>query len=457
MPGTFHCPNCNGPLEYAAQEPVTECRFCGSAVVVPESLRGRPVETPTITSSQAFQEAETLVQIMAHLQAGRKIEAIKLYRSLTGQGLKEAKEAVEQLERGQPVVIHSGPIQTSSIQVKVSPETAKTVVKAGTGMGCLVTLFVIGLILVTVGLPLYFAFPELRQGADSLLALSTPTPQPTATPTPTPFAQLSLAFGQKGGGPGYFNDARSMSLDPQGRVFVGDYSPGRIQAFEADGSFLWQHLTTDQTDYIVGLAADLEGHLYALVGRDIHVLAADTGALIAEWQPAPDQVGWYKAIAATPKGEVVAVQARELVKYDSQGNLLLHLGGGQQDFIKSVGIQEFGADFSGLAVDSAGHLYLSTSENYILKLDENGGLIDRMPGVWPDDDLETIAVDGQGNIAWVYTYHPVLSDPEGRRVLGDFKSGFLSDAEFNSKGQLVGISRTPPQVETYTLAGSPAR
>jgi hypothetical protein len=35
------------------------------------------------------------------LRAGRKIEAIRAYRGLTGAGLAEAKEAVERLERGE--------------------------------------------------------------------------------------------------------------------------------------------------------------------------------------------------------------------------------------------------------------------------------------------------------------------------------------------------------------------
>ncbi|MCB9098502.1 MAG: ribosomal protein L7/L12 [Anaerolineales bacterium] len=446
MPQTFHCPNCNGPLEYAAEQVVIECQFCGSAVVVPESLRTRPTDFAA-TATQAVEQVEALAEIMAYLQAGRKIEAIKRYRGLTGLGLKEAKEAVERLERGEPLVIHRGSGQVSGVQVQGSAEAAKTVVKAGMGLGCLI----IGLIVVIVGAAVYVALPQLRQGADTLLALSSPTPEPTATPTPTPFAQLSLAFGQAGSGPGYLADARTMSVDPQGRVFVGDYSPGRIQAFDAGGSFLWQYLTPGKTDYINGLAANLGGTLYALVGRDIQVFAADTGELTARWEPAPDHVGWYEVIAVTPKGEVVAAHPRELVKYDAQGNLLLHRGGVQQDFIKTVGVQEGGIRFGGLAVDGAGNLYLSTNKNFVLKLTEDGTLIDRLPGVVADAALETLAVDGQGRIAWIYTYHPVLSDPTGR-ILGDFKSGFLSDAEFNVQGQLVGISRNPPQVEVYSLA-----
>lgn len=41
--------------------------------------------------------------VHAAIAAGRKIEAIKLYRDLTGVGLKEAKEAVDALERGELV------------------------------------------------------------------------------------------------------------------------------------------------------------------------------------------------------------------------------------------------------------------------------------------------------------------------------------------------------------------
>jgi len=45
---------------------------------------------------------QLLDDIRAHLAAGRKIEAIKLYREATGAGLAEAKEAVELIEAGRP-------------------------------------------------------------------------------------------------------------------------------------------------------------------------------------------------------------------------------------------------------------------------------------------------------------------------------------------------------------------
>jgi ribosomal protein L7/L12 len=45
---------------------------------------------------------QLLADIRGHIAAGRKIEAIKLYRDATGAGLAEAKEAVELIEAGKP-------------------------------------------------------------------------------------------------------------------------------------------------------------------------------------------------------------------------------------------------------------------------------------------------------------------------------------------------------------------
>lgn len=46
-------------------------------------------------------------ELEALLAAGRKIEAIKLYREQTGAGLAEAKAAVEALERGEEIGVSS--------------------------------------------------------------------------------------------------------------------------------------------------------------------------------------------------------------------------------------------------------------------------------------------------------------------------------------------------------------
>jgi ribosomal protein L7/L12 len=43
-----------------------------------------------------------LSEVQRHLDAGRKIPAIKAYREVTGAGLKEAKDEVEAMERRRP-------------------------------------------------------------------------------------------------------------------------------------------------------------------------------------------------------------------------------------------------------------------------------------------------------------------------------------------------------------------
>lgn len=48
--------------------------------------------------------------IAALLREGRKIEAIKAYRERTGVGLKEAKDAVDAMERGQLPPKSAGPV-----------------------------------------------------------------------------------------------------------------------------------------------------------------------------------------------------------------------------------------------------------------------------------------------------------------------------------------------------------
>jgi ribosomal protein L7/L12 len=62
-------------------------------------------------------------QVRRLVDQGRKIEAIKLYREVTGTGLKEAKEAVEMLERGGPMlVLPPTPLPPDNWQAQVAEQ-----------------------------------------------------------------------------------------------------------------------------------------------------------------------------------------------------------------------------------------------------------------------------------------------------------------------------------------------
>lgn len=63
-------------------------------------------------------DGQTMADVSRLMQTGRKIEAIKVYRDLTGKGLAESKEAVEQMERdGFPALSDTHPAGSSTLDV----------------------------------------------------------------------------------------------------------------------------------------------------------------------------------------------------------------------------------------------------------------------------------------------------------------------------------------------------
>ena len=126
----FQCPSCGANLSYdGGPETSFPCQFCGTTVVVPEELRPHTAAEAAPGGGIAdfaglgqwvagAMPLDKLAEIKRLTQNGQKIEAIKIYREVTGVGLREAKEAVERLEAGQPLVF------TSSASVNLSGTSA---------------------------------------------------------------------------------------------------------------------------------------------------------------------------------------------------------------------------------------------------------------------------------------------------------------------------------------------
>ena len=138
------CPSCTASLDYDGRSETMRCTYCGTTIIVPESLKTPSATLGTLGDEDPTQAA-TIHKILRLVQEGQKIEAIKLYRETFGVSLAEAKDAVERLERGDPTAITSTTIAT------VGATTAAT-----TGCGCLLPLIIL-LVVVGVGFAIFYA------------------------------------------------------------------------------------------------------------------------------------------------------------------------------------------------------------------------------------------------------------------------------------------------------------
>jgi hypothetical protein len=95
----LQCPNCGAPVDFAGGTRAT-CSFCRSQLhLSDDGVKAASVLTDLLESQPVARgvDVDSIRQLM---QDGKKIEAIKLYREQTGVGLKEARDAVEAIERG---------------------------------------------------------------------------------------------------------------------------------------------------------------------------------------------------------------------------------------------------------------------------------------------------------------------------------------------------------------------
>jgi ribosomal protein L7/L12 len=96
----MECPNCGAQVNFGGGTRAT-CSFCRSQLYLTDegvkasSVLNDLLQNPPITRSVDVERVQQLVN------EGKKIEAIKLVREQTGLGLKEAKDAVEAIERGE--------------------------------------------------------------------------------------------------------------------------------------------------------------------------------------------------------------------------------------------------------------------------------------------------------------------------------------------------------------------
>ena len=114
MRHTFKCPRCGAPLEYDTDKQnavAIKCEYCDMSTVVPEEFRtstttqsGQP--QPQLRFSSHGITPGQFAEIQSLLKGNNKIAAIKVVRTATGLGLKEAKDFVDALDDDDTDALH---------------------------------------------------------------------------------------------------------------------------------------------------------------------------------------------------------------------------------------------------------------------------------------------------------------------------------------------------------------
>jgi sugar lactone lactonase YvrE len=461
MTESFKCPSCSAPLEFEGK-PLQKCRFCGSNVIVPASV---------IQGARAFGgignidfgdlsaltgKAQKIAEIQRFLQGGNKIQAIKIFRETFGTGLREAKDAVEAMERGESVDISGMQIQTATARVDLrsNPQNIEAAKKVGYAVGGSILGSVVITMILIVGAILGI-FYLVSRSVDKAIDKTSPVPSQTpATPEPMkkPATQASIAqellkFGGEGLGAGKFKDNRTIAVDADGKIFSADYSAGRIQVFDAGGNFQTQILS-DTTRTVDALGLDRKGNLFVLQGYDVFRLNKETGEKLGKYR-----VDYATDLAIGLDGKLYVSTLRgELAVLSADGAKLKNIQIGKDLNLESI---------EQLAVDGAGNFFLLDARTRaVFKLSPDGKLLTRFGGSTAESgdkapkaqfsgSVEDLAVDSQGRLYVSQVSRIGIFDANGNFV-NDFKTTQAFGMAFNDKDELFVAER--PFVVKYKVS-----
>jgi hypothetical protein len=278
-------------------------------------------------------------------------------------------------------------------------------------------------------------------------------PQPAAPaaepppPEPPAFAEPVLEFGSEGTGAGRFTDARSVAVDGQGKVYVAEYSGGRVQVFDSAGVFLTQW-TADPKMPLVDLEADRRGVVYVVQSGRIRRYEGATGKPLGT---VPGSGGSYTVsdVALALDGSMWAV---------TWPHGIVHLGADGEE-LRSIDAREAigeSASPQRVAVSGTGDLYvLDQWAADVYHLDRTGKLVDRFGGKGDGptgfSSPADLAVDGRGRVfvsdmgGGIRVY-----SPEGG-LLGSFGPGVVFGIGLTDRDEVLAARRNDYKVVKYRL------
>ncbi|MCA1591310.1 MAG: hypothetical protein LC754_01370 [Acidobacteria bacterium] len=261
-------------------------------------------------------------------------------------------------------------------------------------------------------------------------------------------AQPNLSFGSEGTGAGYFKDARSIAVDAEGHIYVGEYIGGRVQVFDSTGKFLTQW-TVDAKMPLRGMAADRRGTVYVVQKGKITRHEGMTGR--TQGDVAYSGRSGFDDVAVTAEGGLVAFSSDahdDIIRFNSSGEVTKVIRSaisGQTDR-SELTIR--------VATDGLGQIYaLGAFNDAVFKFSPDGRFLTQFGSAGDEPGQfrapQAIAVDNQGRVYVSDIKGVQVFDANGRYLNFMKVKGVAFGMVFNDHNELFIAART--QVFKFAL------
>lgn len=299
----------------------------------------------------------------------------------------------------------------------------------------IIGIVVVGLAAAGIMIPVFSSATRTVKETDKPVRPNTP-----AKETKKSFATVLLDFGSEGIGPGMFTDGRSIAVDGAGRIYVGEYSGGRIQVFDLAGKFLNQWSIGDRKTILRGLAADRKGTVYAVHGGRIDRYRGETGEKLGQLEY--ERSGFDDVTTSADGGLVAAWHSNrdDIVAFDPNGKVV-------QTIPAAISNASGDSELSmRVAVDGAGYIYaLGRFNNAVFKFGRDGKFVNRFGGGGDQPGqfraAYSIAVDGYGRVYVGDIKGIQVFDAGGRYLTNLDLKGVAFGMVFNDKNELFVVAR----------------
>jgi hypothetical protein len=416
MPQSFKCPSCAAPLEYKGTL-TQKCDFCGCSIKMDDDSPDF-ADGPSFGSGSLLEQAQKLKEVKRLVGSGNKIEAIKRFRAIFGCGLKEAKDAVENMEAGRPVVFTDYQNEIDGDDVV---RVAKTVGFSFLGIVLAILLFtgiIVAVVIYSVSSTINRSLSTLKP---SVNAASNPPirPTPTTTPEKPQFAKETFRVGGEGMGAGQFKDNRSVAIDSDGNIYSAEYTGGKIQVFDAEGKFK-KLLMVDEEKALLDMVTDRNGHLLVLMVGVIYRFDTKTGQELSKIEKV-----YFEDLAVGLDGLIYATVGMgggaDIVVLTPDGKEVKRF----KNVIEQTSLKR--ASLENITLDGEGNIYVVDRMGYyILKFSKDGKYVNRFGGKNEsgrkdvkgslDSMVTDIAIDGRGNLFVSMVSNILVFDTNGAYV-----------------------------------------